>query len=108
MYKIGVIGDKNSAMSFVAFGMKAFPCADVAEAKSILAELVKEDYAIIYITENLCREMDADFEKYKDDKLPAIIPIPGLDGSHGVGVGRSKKAVERAVGADIIYGDSRS
>jgi V/A-type H+-transporting ATPase subunit F len=47
--------------------------------------------------------MKQEFERYKDTQLPAIIPIPGMDGSYGVGVGRSKKAVERAVGVDIIY-----
>ena len=44
----------------------------------------KEDYAIIYITEGLYEDMIEDIEKYKDERVPAIIPIPGMDGSYGI------------------------
>jgi len=104
MYKIGVIGDKQSVSGFLAVGLAVFPCEDVEKARETLDKLVKsESYAIVYVTENYCKHMSKEFEKYKDIGLPAIIPIPGMDGSHGIGVGRSKKAVERAVGVDIIY-----
>jgi V/A-type H+-transporting ATPase subunit F len=46
-----------------------------------------------------------EIEKYKDMRIPAIIPIPGMDGSYGVGIANLKKAVERAVGADILFGN---
>ncbi|NCB42768.1 MAG: V-type ATP synthase subunit F [Clostridia bacterium] len=104
MYKIGVIGDKQSVSGFLAVGLAVFPCEDVEKARETLDKLVKSgSYAIIYVTENYCKHMSKEFEQYKDIELPAIIPIPGMDGSHGIGVGRSKKAVERAVGVDIIY-----
>lgn len=106
MYKIGVIGDKQSVSGFLAVGLSVFPCDDLEKARETLQKLVeKNEYAILYITENYCRDMSQEFEKFKDSQLPAIIPIPGMDGSYGVGVGRSKKAVERAVGVDIIYGN---
>ncbi len=106
MYKIGVIGDKQSVSGFLAVGLAVFPCEDLDKAKETLHRLVKEEaFAIVYVTENYCKDMEEEFEKYKDVKLPAIIPIPGMDGSHGIGVGRSKRAVERAVGVDIIYGN---
>ncbi len=106
MYKIGVIGDKQSVAGFLAVGLSVFPCADLERAKETFRMLVdKEEYAILYITENYCRDMSQEFDKHRDSQLPAIIPIPGMDGSYGVGVGRSKKAVERAVGVDIIYGN---
>ena len=41
-------------------------------------------------------------EKYKDDMLPAIIPVPGRNGSLGIGMDNIHKNVERAVGADIF------
>ena len=48
---------------------------------------------------------------YKADKIilcggsKAIrIPIPGVDGSFGIGIANVKKSVERAVGADILFG----
>ena len=46
-----------------------------------------------------------EIEKFKDVKVPAIIPIPGMDGSYGIGIQGVKKSVERAVGADILFGN---
>ena len=38
----------------------------------------------------------------KDELTPAVILIPGKDGSLGIGMANVKSAVERAVGADIL------
>lgn len=103
MYKIGVIGDGGSVLGFKAVGLDVFPASEVEEAKTILHRIAKEEYAIVYITEKLCKDMVDDIEKYKDMRVPAIIPIPGMDGSHGIGMANLKKSVERAVGADILF-----
>lgn len=106
MYKIGVIGDRDSVLGFKAVGLSVFPCHDSGEAKKMLQRLVKEDdYAIVYITEGLCRDLTEELDGYKDLRTPAIIPIPGMDGSYGIGISSVKKSVERAVGADILFGD---
>ena len=57
---------------------------------------------MIYLTEGYAAAMAADVEKYKDALTPAIILIPGKDGSLGIGMANVKRAVERAVGADIL------
>lgn len=41
------------------------------------------------------------------ERTPAIIPIPGVDGNFGIGIANVKKSVERAVGADILFGGDR-
>jgi V/A-type H+-transporting ATPase subunit F len=105
MYKIGVIGDRESVLGFKAVGLDVFPCGKLQEAKETLHRIAKEDYAIIYITEGLCKDMEADVAEYGDMRLPAIIPIPGMDGSYGIGITNVKKSVERAVGADILFGN---
>jgi V/A-type H+-transporting ATPase subunit F len=43
-------------------------------------------------------------DEYTDSRLPAIIPILGKDGTLGIGMTSVKKSVERAVGADILFG----
>jgi V/A-type H+-transporting ATPase subunit F len=105
MYKIGVIGDRGSVLGFKAVGLDVFPAASIDEAKATLQRIAKEEYAIIYITEKLCKDMVDEIEKYKDMRVPAIIPIPGMDGSYGIGMANLKKSVERAVGADILFGN---
>lgn len=104
MYKIGVIGDKESVLGFRSVGLDVFPCDEADEARHTLKKIAKEDYAIIYITEKLYQFMEKEVDEYKDSRLPAIIPIPGKDGNVGIGMSSLKKSVERAVGADILFG----
>lgn len=103
MYKIGVIGDKQSVQGFRAVGLDVFDCSNADEAKHTLHKIVKDDYAIIYITEKICNGIMDEINEFKGMRIPAIIPIPGLDGSLGIGVSNIKKAVEKAVGADILF-----
>ena len=104
MYKIGVIGDRESILGFKAVGLDVFPVDDPEEARKILKRIAKEDFAIIYITEQLYQYMMDEVDEYTDSRLPAIIPIPGKDGTLGIGMTSVKKSVERAVGADILVG----
>ena len=91
-------------MGFKALGLEACPVANSEEARETLRRLTKdsEDYAIIYVEENLAQELQHEIDKFKDVPKPAIILIPGKDGSLGIGMANVKRAVERAVGADIL------
>lgn len=102
MYKIAVLGDKDSVLGFKALGLDVFPAETVEEAKSTLHRLARESYAVVYLTEQLARFMDEELARYKDELTPAIILIPGKEGSLGIGMAHVKQAVERAVGADIL------
>ena len=104
MYKIGVIGDRESILGFKAVGLDVFPVDDPDEARKILKRIAKEDFAIIYITEQVYQFMMDEVDEYTDSRLPAIIPITGKDGTLGIGMTSVKKSVERAVGADILFG----
>jgi len=105
MYKIGMIGDKDSVLGFMAAGFSVHITEDGEEAKKILRELAEKEYAVIYITEELALKMTDDIDRYKDAPLPAVIVIPGKKGSSGFGMANIKKSVERAVGADILFKD---
>ena len=107
MYKKGVIGERDSVLGFKAVGLDVHPCSQSDEAKKILHQLAKDEYAIIYITEGLAADMVKDIDKYKDSRLPAIIPIPGKEGASGTGMDSVRKSVERAVGADILFGGEK-
>ena len=104
MYRIGVIGDRESILGFKAVGLSVFPCDTSEEARKVLHRIAKQEFAIIYITEQLCRDMEYDIAKYRDSRVPAIIPIPSKDGSLGIGKSRVRSNVERGVGADILFG----
>lgn len=102
MYKIAVIGDRDSVLGFRALGLEVFPCDDPTEARKTLHHLARSEYAVIYITEQLSAQISSEVERYKDNLTPAIILIPGKSGSLGLGSSALQSAVERAVGADIL------
>ena len=102
MYKIAVLGDADSVLGFKALGLDVFPAETVEEAKSTLHRLAKDSYAVVYLTEQLACHMNDELARYKDDLTPAVILIPGKEGSLGIGMANVKKSVERAVGADSL------
>ncbi len=102
MYKIAVVGDKDSVLGFKALGLEVHSVDSVDEAKKAVHSLAKENCAIIYLTEQLAAQMGPEIARYKDSLTPAIILIPGKEGSLGIGMANVKTAVERAVGADIL------
>lgn len=101
-WKIAVLGDRESVLGFKALGLNVFPAETVEEAKAVLHALAKEDYAVVYLTEQYAAEMEAEVARYKDELTPAVILIPGKGGSLGIGMENVKRSVERAVGADIL------
>lgn len=101
-YQIAVIGDWESVMGFRALGLDTYPVTSPEEAKRRVHELAKEDRcALIYLTEQLARDMGDVLAKYKDALRPAIILIPGREGSLGIGRDNIQRAIERAVGSEL-------
>ncbi len=107
MYKIAVLGDRDSVLGFKALGLDTFPVEEVEEGRHTLHRLAKpaggapSEYAVIYVTEQLAQSIQADIDRYKTAVTPAVILIPGKMGSLGLGAQALQSAVERAVGADI-------
>ena len=106
MYKIAVMGAPDTVIGFKALGLDTFPVREADEARQLLRQLTKpereDEYAIIYMEETIARELGADIGKFKDSPSPAIILIPGKEGSLGLGQSALQAAVERAVGANIL------
>lgn len=103
MYKIGVVGDKDSVMGFLALGIDVFPAHETDEIKKTIHELAEKEYAIIYITEKASLAAKDLIARYKDSQLPAIIVIPGITGSMGLGMNEVRESAKRAIGADILF-----
>ena len=91
-YQIAVIGDWEST----------YPVTSAEEAREKVRELAKTNCGVIYLTEQLAKDMDDVLARYKDELRPAIILIPGREGSLGIGKNNIQRAIERAVGADIL------
>ena len=99
--RIAVIGDWNSVLGFRALGLETYPVKTGEEAKQVLRELAKENCAVIYLTEQLAKDMGDLIARYKDALRPAIILIPGREGSLGIGRDNVGYAIKRAIGTDL-------
>ncbi len=102
MYKIAVMGDADSVLGFKALGLEVCPVSSPEEGRQALHRMAKENYAIIYMTEQLAAKLGPEVARYQDALTPAVILIPGKEGPLGIGMANVKTTVERAVGADIL------
>ena len=104
MLKIAVIGRSETVMGFKALGLEAYPVSHDEEANATLRHLTRdsEDYAIIYVEETFADALESEIKKHKENPTPAIILIPGRDGSSGRGLDALNAAVEKAVGTNIL------
>ena len=107
MYKIAALGDRESVLAYKAFGIQTYPVMDSAEAAAMIKKLAEEEYAIIFLTEQIAVEIPELISKYSSRVAPAIIMIPGSKGSLGIGMNEISTVVEKAVGADILAGKDK-
>lgn len=87
----------------MAAGFTVYDAQSGREAVAALKKAKNENCAVLYITAALAGEIEEEIARLSADTLPAIVTLPELD--NGYGTAQLKRAVERAVGADIIFKD---
>ena len=102
--KMAIVGDGDSITVFKAAGVDAFAVEDEIKARETLRKIAKE-YQIIFLTENLARPLADFLKRFDEEPYPVVISIPGADGGSGYGNEILKKAMERALGVDILFHD---
>ena len=104
MHKIGVLGGRETVMGFKALGLEVYPVENAEEARRTFRDVTsgENQLAILYVEENLAEGLQRDIDRCKDKPTPAVILIPGRDGSLGLGLSALNAAVERAVGTNIL------
>ncbi len=105
MYKMAVVGDKDSVMGFKALGLTVEYAYDAEKAGFAIHRLAREGTAVIFVTEALAEQIPETLERYKSSMLPAIIPIPGNEGSRGFAMANLSQNVEKAVGVNIFVNE---
>lgn len=100
--KIGVIGDKSSVLPFQFFGFDVRHAVSSKEIRLCIEEMAAADYGIIFITEAAALQAEKSIARYKQAISPAIILIPGREGSQGIGLAAIQENVERAIGQNIL------
>ncbi|MDR3348473.1 MAG: V-type ATP synthase subunit F [Acidaminococcales bacterium] len=105
--KIAVVGGRDSVMLFNAAGLEVRCASDEKAVEKAIHALAREGYPVIYITEEAAEKAPEAIKLYERKVFPAIIPMPGGNKSKGLGLRGVKKNVEKAIGADILFGEGR-
>ncbi len=103
MYKIALVGDKDSIIGFQLLGVSIFSVTNKEEAINILNELIKEEYAIIFITEEIASQILEKIEELQKKYLISITIIPNKLERKNLGIKILRKNVEKAIGTDILF-----
>ena len=104
MYKVAVVGDKDSILGFKALGVATYPVTSTEEAQRAINTIVRDEVAIMFITEAVSEELETQLEELNRRQLPAVVLIPNNQGSLGLGMRQIKRNAEKAIGADILFG----
>ena len=102
--KCAIVGDGDSIMVFKAAGVDAFPAGDAKKARELLRKVAK-DYAVIFLTEELSRELGDFLKRFDEEPYPVVLTIPSKNGSTGYGAEEIRRASERALGVDLFAND---
>jgi V/A-type H+-transporting ATPase subunit F len=98
------MGGGDTVLGFKALGLDIYPVSDGEEARLTLRRITQpeENYAVVYIEERIAQLLSPEIAKFNDKATPAIILIPGREGSMGLSLTALHDAVKRAIGADIL------
>lgn len=102
MYKVGVVGDKDSVIAFKALGIEVFTVTEANEARKTINTLARNQYGIIYVTEQIASLIPETIGRYDREIIPAVILIPSNQGTLSIGMDKISERVEKAVGINIF------
>lgn len=105
--RMAVVGDKDSIFAFKAVGVEVFGVETDTEAKERIRTLAKENYKVIFITEDLAEKLEEFLNRYRTKTYPAVIPIPKGGQGTGYAMNSLRRDMDKAIGADILFKDKK-
>ena len=102
MYKVAIVGDKDSILAFKAIGIEVFEAKNANEARKTIDKLASNNYGVIYVTEQIASEIEETINRYIKSMTPTIVLIPSSQGSLGIGKKKISENVQKAIGMSIL------
>lgn len=102
MYKVAIVGDKDSILAFKAIGIEVFEAKNATEARKTIDKLASNNYGVIYVTEQIASEIEETINRYIKSITPTIVLIPSSQGSLGIGKKKISENVQKAIGMNIL------
>lgn len=102
---IAIVGDAVSVAGFRPLGFATFAVERPEEVCELWPQLLTNDYAVILVTEPVFDALGELTNEVADRPTPALTVIPGVGGQGGVGGAKIERAIERALGTKVDFGD---
>ena len=102
MSEIAMIGDRDSILGFKALGVTIFPVKNKEESAEALREVVKQEYKVAFVTEQMALSPEEISVIIGGKTFPVVTMIPSNRGSTGFARQRLQMLVRRAAGADVL------
>jgi len=99
---VAFLGSTDTVKGFIPLGIHAYPVEDQIEARTIFQKCIEQDFAILFVTEEVASFLEAELRSIRFNSTPAVLVVPSMLGSRGLGLSRLRTLVEKAVGADIL------
>jgi V/A-type H+/Na+-transporting ATPase subunit F len=103
MSNIALIGEKEIAVGFNLVGYQIFPVTKSEEAIEALRVCVQDNYAIVFITNEIAQTMIEEIEEYQKKSSMTICILPNRTKETELSINILRKNVEKAVGTDILF-----
>jgi len=103
MYKIAFIGDRETIIGFKLLGVSLFPATKKDETIEILDKLVKEEYAVIFVTEDIACQIFKEIERLQKTSFASISIIPSKLEKKCLGLKILRRNIEKAIGTDVLF-----
>ena len=99
--QIAALGPRDFVTPFGAVGAKAFAVEDEAQARQQALAILKENFAVVLVHEELAEALADIFEDVQEQPTPCIVALPFIEESTGRAVQQLRVALRRATGTDI-------
>ena len=100
-YVMRVGEHQGEALAFLCDEIHKELFVTITEADGMKFQLIFPEYVEDF-EENFAAQLSHEIDRFKDSPTPAIILIPGREGTLGLGQNALRSAVERAVGTNIL------
>ena len=101
---MGAVGEQDVVQAFGAMGMKAIPAETKEAVAAAVFSLAEQGVPVIFITERAAELSPETMDRYRASSDTVLVPIPGSMGTNGYGMRRVRANIEKAIGADILFG----
>ena len=102
MSEIAMIGDRDSILGFKALGVEIFPVNAKSESIEALHEVIKQEFKVAFITEQMAPSPEEIASIIGDRTFPVVTMVPSNRGATGLAMQRLQALVRKAAGADIL------